>query len=85
MTRFGSSSSLASTISDGWTPYLAASVSSVSLEPTVTTTPLTGGIVRVWPMWRSSLWRSLFAHHTVIIETPNLRAIPVSVSPERTL
>ena len=28
------------------------------------------------------LW---FAHQTVIIETPNLRAMPVSVSPERTL
>src|SRR4051812_39380505 len=84
MMRFGSLSSFASTISDGWTWYFAASVSRVSLAPTVTTTPLTGGIVRIWPMWRSSLARRWLAHQTVIIVTSNLRAMPVSVSPDRT-
>jgi hypothetical protein len=84
-TRLGSSSSLASMISCGSTWYFAASASSVSLELTVMTTPLTGGIVSVWPMWRSSFARRWLAHHTVIIETPNLRAMPVSVSPARTL
>ena len=54
----------------------------MSVGPTVTTTPLTGGIVRVWPTWSSDLEVRLLAHHTVIIETPNLRAMPVRVSPE---
>ena len=85
MMRFGSSSWFVSTISEAATPYRAASVSSVSVGPTVTTTPVTGGIVRVWPMWRSAFDLRLFAHQTVIIETPNLLAMPVSVSPDRTL
>ncbi len=65
--------------------YLAAIVSSVSFEVTVTTSPLIGGIVRTWPRWSSSLESSLFAHHNVIIETSNLSAMPVSVSPDFTL
>ena len=52
---------------------------------TVTTTPSTGGITRTWPILRSSFDLSLFAHQIVIIETPVRLAIPVSVSPDRTL
>src|SRR5258707_1802699 len=84
ITRFGSWSAFASTIVAASTPYLAASESRVSDEPTVITTPSTGGIVRVCPMWRSSLAVRLLAHQIVIIETPNLWAIPVRVSPLRT-
>ena len=58
---------------------------SVSDALTVRTRPVTGGMVRVWPRWRSSLDLRLFAHHRVIIETPNLEAMPVSVSPDLTL
>ena len=36
-------------------------------------------------MWSSSLDLRLLAHQSVIIETPNLRAMPVSVSPALTL
>ena len=51
---------------------------------TVTMMPLTGGMISFWPRFRSSLLLRSFAHQIVIIETPNLLAIPVSVSPART-
>ena len=53
----------------------------MSFGVTVTTRPVTGGIVRVWPMCRSFLFLRSFAHQTVIIETSNLAAMPTSVSP----
>ncbi len=57
----------------------------MSAAVTVTTSPVTGGMESSWPMCRASLdWRSL-AHQMVIIEMPNLEAIPVSVSPDLTL
>src|SRR4051794_27073671 len=83
-TRIGSVSWLTSTISAASAWYLAANVSSVSLVATVTTTPFTGGIVSHWPTVRSFLLLRWFAHHTVIIDTWNLEAIPVRVSPEWT-
>ncbi len=62
-----------------------ARLSRVSPSMTVYTSPLTGGIRSVWPMWRSSFDLSLFAHHRVIIETSKWCAISTSVSPDLTL
>src|SRR5512141_354144 len=84
-TSVGSASPLRVTISDASTPYFAASESSVSVAPTVTTSPLTGGIRRTCPTWRASLAESLFAHHSVIVETLYARAIVTSVSPDFTV
>ena len=84
-TSVGSSSSSRSTILAALTSYFAAIDSSVSVALTVTTRPVTGGILSTWPILRSSLDLSSFAHHTVIIETSNLLAIATSVSPDLTL
>ena len=84
-TRFGSSIPLVVRMSCLSTRYFAAKASSVSFGVTVTTRPVTGGIVSVWPMCRSFLFLRSFAHQTVIIETSNLDAIPTSVSPGLTL
>src|SRR3954471_1794524 len=83
-TRFGSASGCGSTLAAEWTSYFVASASSVSEPPTVTTTPLTGGITRIWRTWSSFLDERWFAHQTVIIVTPKCRATPVRVSPDFT-
>jgi hypothetical protein len=62
-----------------------AEASRVSPSTTVRTSPLTGGMRRTWPMWRSSFDLSLFAHHRVIIETSKWCAISTRVSPDLTL
>ncbi len=85
MTSVVSVSWLVATISLGSRPWAAATEASVSFGPTVTTRPSTGGITSFWPILSWSLAVSLLAHQIVIIETPVLLAIPVRVSPERTV
>ena len=85
MTSVSSVSAFVATMSAASTFSAAATEASVSPALTVTTRPLTGGITSTWPTLRSSFDLSLFAHQIVIIETPVRLAIPVSVSPDRTL
>ncbi len=66
-------------------PVRAEIESSVSPALTTMTRPSTGGIWSFWPMWSWSFAARLLAHHRVIIEIPNLWAIPVSVSPDLTV
>ena len=85
MTSVSSVSWFVATMSAASTFFVFAMEASVSPAFTSTTRPLTGGITRTWPILRSFFDFSLFAHQMVIIETPVLPAIPVSVSPGRTL
>src|SRR5256714_6178914 len=59
--------------------------SRVSPSATVMITPSTGGIVRTWPAWTDALELRLLAHQIVFTATPKRWAMPVSVSPARTV
>ena len=63
---------------------MSAILASVSPALTMWTVPSTGGMTSFWPTLRSSFDLRWLAHHRVIIDTPKWRAIPVSVSPDRT-
>ncbi len=84
-TRVWSVRPLKATMSALETPVFLAMPASVSPAMTTWTVPSTGGMTSFWPTWRASFDLRWFAHHRVIIESPKWRAIPVSVSPDRTL
>ena len=57
----------------------------MSVGVTVTMSPVTGGMLSVWPLWRAVLDLRSLAHATLIVETWNFAAIAARVSPALTL